>query len=106
MPAVWGAASSSPSPRCASPQALSFFEALLQERFSHWLLPPTFGNHEWSNGAGDGNLGLALLAHLSQPCTQPRGCTKPPADLGTLLLVGGTPGLPYLGRICHPAGCG
>lgn len=69
MAAVWGAASSSPSPQRASPQALSFSQALLQECISRWLLPPTFGNHEWSSGAGAGNLGLALLAHLSQPCT-------------------------------------
>ena len=95
-----------PLPAVHLPQALGFSQALLQEWSSRRPLPPTSGNHEWSNGAGDGNLSLAPLAHLSQPCTQPRGCTKPPADLGTLPLVGGTPGLPYLGRICHPAGCG
>lgn len=46
-----GNAGSSPSPRCASPQASGFSQALLQERSSRQPLPPTSGNHEWSNGA-------------------------------------------------------
>lgn len=34
------------SPHCASPQDLGFPQALLQERSSCLLLPPTSGNHE------------------------------------------------------------
>lgn len=85
-------ASSSHSPHCAFPWDLGFSQALLQERSSRWPLPPTSGNHEWSNGAGDGNLGSAPLAHLPQPCTLPGDRTKPPADLGTFPLVEGSSG--------------
>lgn len=101
-----GDAGSSTPPHHASPQALGFSQALLQEHSSRRPLPPTSGNHEWSSEARDGNLGLAPLAHPSQPCTQPGGCTKPPADLGIPPLVGGNPGHPYRGRVCHPAGHG
>lgn len=85
-------------PNCAFPWDLGFSQTLRQERSSCWPLPPTSGNHEWSNGAGDGNLGLAPLAHLPQPRTRPGDCTKPPADLGTLPLVEGNSGQHLPGR--------
>lgn len=49
-PRSMGDAGSSPCPHCASPQALGFSQALLQEFSSCRPLPPTSGNHEWSNG--------------------------------------------------------